>query len=218
MWCDKENTPPSLKTCSLVPQCGSCGQRTLVIQGDVSVCIEGSMQPQRPRRISLRGSTWRLLSNYKPTQMLDERKGQGCILTMNSQKCFISEPYLTLNYIQYRWHTVHICHYNHLTTLKLVLQQWVYVLCVSYLRHVYSMTLQWPVVYAGSLPLVVLCCRLCRGCFSYSGLSLCDLHCHAKIPAVSNETKVPAVYFGERKKKCVSLSHTCQTGSWECET
>ncbi|KAF3849692.1 hypothetical protein F7725_019411 [Dissostichus mawsoni] len=61
--------------CSLVYQC--CGQKTLVIQGDVSVCIEGSMQPQRPRRISLRGTTCRLLSNYKSTQMLDEHTATG---------------------------------------------------------------------------------------------------------------------------------------------
>lgn len=108
VWCHKEK-PTYLKTCSLVYQHCSRGQRTMVIQGDVSVCIEGSMQPQRPRRISLRGTTWRLLSNYKPTQMLDEHRGQGCILTMNSQKCFLLQHYLTLNYIQNyvqrTWHT-----------------------------------------------------------------------------------------------------------------
>lgn len=56
------------------------------------------------------------------------------------------------------------------------------------------------VVYAGSLPLLVLCCRLCPGCFSYSGLSLYDPHSHAKIQAVSNESSVPAVYFRKKKK------------------
>lgn len=85
------------------------------------------------------------------------------------------------------------------------------------------------VVTAGSLPPLVLCCRLCPGCFSYSGLSLYDPHFHAKIQAVSNESRVLAVYF--RKKKIsekkkngikapatrVSLSHTCQAGGGECE-
>lgn len=79
------------------------------------------------------------------------------------------------------------------------------------------------VVYAGCLPLLVLCCRLRQGCFSYSGLSLHDPRSHAKIQAVSNESRVPAVYFRERKKKktesglSVSLSHTCQAGGRECE-
>lgn len=65
--------------------------------------------------------------------------------------------------------------------------------------------------YAGLLPLLVLCCRLYPGCFSYSGLSLYDPRSHAKIQAVSNESRVPAVYFRKRKKK--SLKEKQNRGS-----
>lgn len=109
VWHDREESHPLWRRVGSAYHRCSCGQRTLVIRGDVSVCIEGSMQPQRPRRISLRGTTWRLLSNYKPTQTLDEHKGQGCILTMNSQECFLLPSQPTLNYIQQvRWRTRNI--------------------------------------------------------------------------------------------------------------
>ncbi len=174
-------------------------KRMLVIQGDVSVCIEGSMQPQRPRRISLRGTTWRLLSNYKPTQTLDKHKGQGCILTMNSQECFLLPSQPTLNYIQHvRWHT-HDIHAMTITWRPLN-SNWCRNNGCTCVYPTSDVCVQLLSLYAGSLPVLVLCCRLCPGCFSYSGLSWYDLRAHARIQAVSNESRVPAVYLKNRNR------------------
>ena len=63
----------SLRTCRLGYQRCSCVQRKLVIRGDVSVCIDGSMQPQRPQE----GLAW-------------EGLHVGCLVTTNLLECLTS--------------------------------------------------------------------------------------------------------------------------------
>lgn len=147
---EQEKKALSPKTCSIK---GRSRQRVLVIRGNISVCIEGSMQPQRPRRISQKGTAWWLLSNYKPTQMLDDHKGQLCVLAMNSQKRILLRPWTTYSN---RWHTADIC----VTTASWHPRD----SCRNNRCTVPAGEVCFQ-LQAGSLPLLVLCCRLCPGCF-----------------------------------------------------
>lgn len=103
-------------------------KRQLVIWGDVSVCVEGSMQPQRPRRISLRMTTWRLLGNYKPTQMFDEYKRRDCVFIWpwKVKKWHLLQPRLTFDRVLNMMDDINmfICQ---MTVLKLICLKCVFV-------------------------------------------------------------------------------------------
>lgn len=111
--------------------------------------------------------------------------------------CNLTWPWTPCNMLCDTWY---ICH-DSLKTNVAIMVVHVYVLSETCGFNDSPVASVLIVVYAGSLPLLVLCCRLCPGCFSYSGLSLYNPHSHAKIQAVSNESSVPAVYFRKKKNR-----------------
>lgn len=132
----------------------------------------------------------------------------GCLVTTNLLKCLMnmrgralfwqwivksafysvfSSPWTA---VQHVWcHTRHAYHDSHLRALKLVLQDWPCVcVCVCVLPEecVFSDCLRW-------IPATITALLALSACFSYSGLSSYDPRSCAKIQAVFNESRAPAV-------------------------